>query len=66
MQHARVVSQDKCCFNCTFLKCQGREDTPILGNFTICRRWLLGITEYGIESVYNDLVMAYAYCDTVL
>ena len=35
----------------------------------MCRRWLLGITEYGIvrrQSVYDDLVMAYAYCDTSL
>ena len=35
----------------------------------MCRRWLLGITEYGIvwwQSVYDDLVMAYAYCDTPL
>ena len=35
----------------------------------ICRRWLLRITEYGIvrqQSVYNDLVMTYVYCDTLL
>ena len=35
----------------------------------MCRRWLLGITEYGIiwqQSVYDDLVVAYAYCDTLL
>ena len=35
----------------------------------ICHRWLLGITKYGIvqwQSVYDDLVMVYAYCDTPL
>ena len=37
--------------------------------FCICRRWLLGIIEYGIvrrRSVYDDSVVAYAYCDTLL